>query len=362
MKAIVQKLINYFLINNKFFQKFIFISYNKINNSKKYFNLDARFVTKEIHLDTNRININKNYKNYFLLLDKNDYKIKSNLKNYKIIFTSFDLDAAEIKNSLFLYCFQQEDLYLKEFENIIQNGGDYESVHLDRNIYRSEFTQTTSYRFVNSNCLKAIKNSLKNLDQISHLFNSTITTHENLCEGLELTKNVPGDFVEVGVYSGGTALTVLNYLKITGQKRNVYLIDTYDGFNYEASKKSSDAAWYKTHLKQKKTKEEIEKNFKNFNNYELIKSEIIKDNFPEKIEKISLAHIDVDMQEATYESLIKIAKKISIHGIIMCEDSAHTPTCYGAKYAMEKFLKEDGNEDKFLKIFKKNHYFLVRIM
>ena len=105
----------------------------------------------------------------------------------------------------------------------------------------------------------------------------------------------------------------------------------------------------------------IKETFKEFNNYELIKRNIIEDNIPDKIKKISLANIDVDLQEATYEALIKVSKRLSLNGIIMCEDPVHTPSLYGAKYAMEKFLKSDEGQGKYLKIFKKNHYFLIRI-
>ena len=45
----------------------------------------------------------------------------------------------------------------------------------------------------------------------------------------------------------------------------------------------------------------------------------------------------------------------------MCEDPVHTPYLYGAKYAMEKFLNSEEGKNKYLKIFKKNHYFLIKI-
>ena len=44
----------------------------------------------------------------------------------------------------------------------------------------------------------------------------------------------------------------------------------------------------------------------------------------------------------------------------MCEDAVYTPWLLGAKYAMEEFLNsEDGKN--FIKIFKKNHYFLLKL-
>ena len=82
----------------------------------------------------------------------------------------------------------------------------------------------------------------------------------------------------------------------------------------------------------------LKETFKDFNNYKLITNNVCKDNLPEEINAISAAHIDVDLYEATFEAIKKISKKLSNRGIIMCEDSAHTPETYGAYYAMEKFL------------------------
>ena len=67
----------------------------------------------------------------------------------------------------------------------------------------------------------------------------------------------------------------------------------------------------------------------------------------------------IDMYEATYEALKKVAGKVVKNGIIMCEDPVNTPMLYGALYAMEKFLKSEDGKD-FVKIFKKNHYFLIK--
>jgi hypothetical protein len=65
------------------------------------------------------------------------------------------------------------------------------------------------------------------------------------------------------------------------------------------------------------------------------------------------------MYEATLEAIIKVSKRLSKNGIIMCEDPVNTPMLYGALYAMEKFLKSQEGKG-FIKIFKKNHYFLIK--
>jgi len=162
-------------------------------------------------------------------------------------------------------------------------------------------------------------------------------------------------------YKGGSALTALNYIKNTNQKRQGYFIDTFKGFNYEDAKNSSDIVWRNTHFISDEIENYIKETLKEFDNYKLIKSNIISDNLPDEIKKISLANIDVDLKEATYSAIVKVSKRLSLRGIIMCEDPVHTPHLIGAKYAMEKFLKSEEGKNNYLKIFKKNHYFLIKI-
>ena len=89
--------------------------------------------------------------------------------------------------------------------------------------------------------------------RISGNYLSTLNTHENICEAIELTKNLEGDYVEIGVFEGGSALTALNYLKQINLKRRVFLLDTFEGFNYVESEKSLDVKWYKSHFIEKET-------------------------------------------------------------------------------------------------------------
>ena len=92
----------------------------------------------------------------------------------------------------------------------------------------------------------------------------------------------------------------------------------------------------------------------------MITNNICRDNLPKEINAISAANIDVDLYEATFEAIKKVSKKLSNKGIIMCEDPVHTPHTYGAYYAMEKFLNTTEGKD-FVKIFKKGHYFLMKL-
>ena len=56
----------------------------------------------------------------------------------------------------------------------------------------------------------------------------------------------------------------------------------------------------------------LKETFKDFNNYKLITNNVCKDNLPEEINAISVATIDVDLYEATFEEIKKFLKNYQI--------------------------------------------------
>lgn len=224
--------------------------------------------------------------------------------------------------------------------------------------------QKNTYRFINEDAHDAIMATYKQLDRISHW---SMETHENIAEALEMTKHIAGAVLEVGVYKGGTALTVLNFLEISSRgkpelsKREVFLLDTFDGFG-QGEQNSVDPIWSGTHqifgtlATMKYVSETLETaKYK----YSIQAMDIIKEELSTEIESVSLAHIDVDSYLATSAALRKIAPLVSIGGIILLEDPAGTPLLYGAYLAMHEFLATPDGK-KFLCTLKTSHYLLTR--
>ena len=369
----LKKIYFFLLLRRKFFKIFIIKSYNKITLDKDlyldYFkHFDTRYQEDDINALIYEELVNKKisqktFNNIYILTDI-DYKINFKHINHlemKKIKTTENLKREEINNSFFFILFNSDDLVLPHIKNIIENKGFFKSLDYDYNQLNIDYSRATSYRFVNNNCLEAIRKTFKQKKKMSGSYLTTLKTHENICEAFEITKNVEGDYVEIGVYEGGSALTALNYLNQINLKKRVYLLDTFEGFNYKDSENSSDVKWYKSHFidEEEKTRIFLKEILKDFSNYKLVTNNICKDDLPEEIKSISLAHIDVDMYEATLEAIIKVSKRLSKNGIIMCEDPVNTPMLYGALYAMEKFLKSQEGKG-FIKIFKKNHYFLMK--
>jgi hypothetical protein len=217
----------------------------------------------------------------------------------------------------------------------------------------------TEYRFVNRLAHDAMSRTWACKDRVSHL---NLVVHENLCEALELTRDVPGDFVEIGVYLGGSALTAMHYLEAQGVARKAWLLDTYDGFNYEEADRSADAIWARTHglYGVQGTMDHIRQTCRDLSvPHELVANNICRDPLPFGITHIAVANIDVDMYEPTLAALHKVAPLVSPGGIIVSEDPTSTPGLYGALMAMEEFLASPAGRD-FRALFKQGQYFLMK--
>ncbi len=271
-----------------------------------------------------------------------------------------EIPEGEIKDSVFYVYFTCDSDALPILKKITQEGGKF-IPHL----HFSDPDVRTSYRFINRLAYNAIQNTWSKETRISHLYP---IVHENICEVLELTKNVEGDYLEIGVYLGGSALTALNYItelknQGTTKPRKVWLMDTFEGFNYKEAKESGDIIWADSHglFGVEETKKYLSKTFEGIDiPYELVAGNICSDNLPAAIDKIAVANIDVDLYEPTLAALKKVSSHISKGGIIVSEDPACTPALYGAYLALSEFLESEVGKE-FLPVFKKGQYFLIKL-
>jgi hypothetical protein len=269
------------------------------------------------------------------------------------------MSVEEIGRSAFYVFFTFDSTALPEIERIIKNGGW---------IVPPKRYSKTPWRFVNEQTFRAIERTLSKASRISHF---DFSIHENLCEALHMTRKLDGDFVEIGVYLGGSSLTSLNYLDILNEtrqdgpthQRRGFLVDTYDGFTYSTAESSGDQVWSGTHtlFGVEETQQYIKETLEGVRTpFKMIASNICEDDLPPEVKKISVANIDVDLYEATRDALLKVSPRIQVGGIIICEDPSSTPWLYGAYLAMEEFLKSSEGR-KFQSVHKTGSYFLIRI-
>ncbi len=294
--------------------------------------------------------LNLGKKIYFVSDIKSKPKLLSDAIHLK---SMLSLTSDEIGKSVFYLYFTFDSDALPEIRKILKHNGTL-IPHLD--------PSKTLYRFVDKECFKALVNTWGKGDRVSHL---NYAVHENICEALRITVGLSGDYLEIGVYKGGTMLTAINYLSEISQlgmpKRKVIGLDTFEGFNYEQAKLSGDKIWYGTHelYGKSETMSYVKNTLKNtVIDYEIYSVNICSDSIP-NVKSISVAYVDVDMYEATRDSLIAVHPLLQDGGIIICEDPVSTPALYGSYLAMEEFL-ESSNGSLYTKIFKGGTYFLLK--
>lgn len=189
-----------------------------------------------------------------------------------------------------------------------------------------------------------------------------LEVHAQVCQAIELTKNLHGDFVEIGVFSGSSALTALNHLRNLGLRRRCWLLDTYSGFTYPAAKNSADMIWSGTHLMDpSKTIERIKVLMENTGqDVHVVPNEICGDALPAEIKQVAVANIDVDLYEAVLAALYKLAPLMVMRGIMIVEDPTSVPGLYGAYLALTEFLQSEVGRS-FIGVRTTTQYFVIRI-
>lgn len=190
-------------------------------------------------------------------------------------------------------------------------------------------------------------NTLKEESQNNPLLHFCPGDFENIFQVLEATKQLSGDYVEIGTFQGASARATLNYINKANINKKCYFVDTYEGFTYDEALNTQDILWTNTHTDT--SIEKVNNYLADYDNYELIKSNIIKNELPEKIQNICAVNIDVDMYEAVKTALYKVKDRIVKNGIIIAEDYGHTPALIGAQKAVDEFLEE--NSDLFIPIY-----------
>lgn len=276
---------------------------------------------------------NQNNKQIYLFTDLDinvDFCVKSNLDTIKTI-------CSQDAETYIIVLAYNMDFIAK---NIIKELNKYNLKYLSLEQYG---TPQARYFHTNQNCYETLMDECTNAP-LTHICPQDF---ENIFQAIEATKHIDGDIVEIGTFQGASARATLNYLKRINLDKKCYFFDTYEGFTYDEAQNSQDQIWSNTHTDT--SIEQVQSYLSHYDNFDLIKSNIIKDSIPDKIKKICVANIDVDMYEAVKGALYKVKDLIVTNGIIICEDYGHTPALIGAQKAVDEFLEE--NPDDFIPIY-----------
>ena len=152
-----------------------------------------------------------------------------------------------------------------------------------------------------------------------------------------IKNNVPGDFIETGVWRGGTVIFMRAILKAFDvTDRIVWAADSFEGLpepepgKYEADK---DDVFYT--FDELRISLDVVKS--NFRKYDLLDDQVkflkgwFKDTLPTApIEKLAVLRLDGDMYESTMDGLVNLYPKLSVGGFLIVDDWGSVKGCQAA--------------------------------
>ena len=156
-----------------------------------------------------------------------------------------------------------------------------------------------------------------------------------------LENNIPGDFIETGVWRGGAciyAATFYKLLKITDRK--VYVCDSFAGLPKPDPKYPVDEGdQHHLHTQLIVSLEEVQKNFQTFglldDQVKFVKGWFC-DTLPTLDTTFSIVRLDGDMYGSTMDGLNNLYNRLSPGGYIIIDDYGLP----GANAAVDDFRKE----------------------
>jgi hypothetical protein len=153
---------------------------------------------------------------------------------------------------------------------------------------------------------------------------------------LRLTRDVPGDTAECGVYLGASSYLICRFNeRLGGGLRQHLMFDSFEGLSAPAAVDGS--YWGEGDLSA--PLEAVKKALAEFPDTAYLKG-WIPSRFAEVADRrFSFVHIDVDLHGPTRDSMEFFYSRMSPGGIILCDDYGCT-TCPGATKAVDEFLRD----------------------
>jgi hypothetical protein len=158
-----------------------------------------------------------------------------------------------------------------------------------------------------------------------------------LYKGVEyvVKHQIPGDFVECGVWKGGSSMLIAKtLLKFGVSDRKIWMYDTYEGMS-EPTENDKASVWCFSSL------DEVKSNLKltgyNETLIHFVKGKV-EDTIPGEIPAgdIALLRLDTDWYESTKHEMIHMFPKLVKSGVLIIDDYGHW---VGAKKAIDEYVE-----------------------
>lgn len=168
-----------------------------------------------------------------------------------------------------------------------------------------------------------------------------------------LANDVPGDFLEAGVWRGGTCIFARGLLKAHGvTDRKVWVADSFQGLPPPSPDEfPQDAAEWMHEAKELAIS--CDKVKANFRRFDLLDDQVgfIEGFFGDTladapVEKLAVLRLDGDMYESTIDTLVPLYPKLSPGGFLIVDDY-HRENC---RQAVDDYRAEHGITDRVKRI------------
>eukprot|EP01113_Clastostelium_recurvatum_P010313 TRINITY_DN1509_c0_g1_i1.p1 TRINITY_DN1509_c0_g1~~TRINITY_DN1509_c0_g1_i1.p1 ORF type:complete len:313 (+),score=86.83 TRINITY_DN1509_c0_g1_i1:54-941(+) len=168
-----------------------------------------------------------------------------------------------------------------------------------------------------------------------------------------LSHNIPGDFVETGVFTGGSTILLMKALQEWNnvpegvkevQRRKLWAADSFDGLPPPSDQDKEGTVDVGFRGQFNSTLDSFIYNMKSWGAYDESRLKILKGWFSETlhvagIDKISYLRLDGDLYESTRDAITPMYHKISKGGIVYVDDYF---TFNGCKKAIDEFREKNG--------------------
>jgi hypothetical protein len=149
-----------------------------------------------------------------------------------------------------------------------------------------------------------------------------------------LKNNIPGDFIEAGVWRGGATIFMRGVLKANNQAiRKVWVADSFEGLpKPDAKNYPADHGLDMSILSELSVSQEtVRQNFQRFGLLDdrvLFLKGFFKDSLPNApIDQLAVLRIDADMYESTLQALTYLYPKLSPGGWVIIDDYRNIKPC-----------------------------------
>ena len=156
----------------------------------------------------------------------------------------------------------------------------------------------------------------------------TVNESLQLYESAKSALKIKGDFAEVGVYKGGSALIIAEVKR----KRKLYLFDTFDGLP-----KAGKVDKYIETGAMKGVLEAVQNKLKKYSGIYFFKGLFPQTAMGIRNKRFAFVHFDVDLYRSTKDCLNFFYPRMSQGGVILTHDY---PFLTGVKRAFDEFFSD----------------------